>query len=162
MTGGSKGEVSASKLIQQEMQQKTEKVKREQNFQTKSMRDLAKLKRQRVYPFAVIRFQFSDGTALYGRFRTGETCSAMKGVVESCLENVEGSELFLYVTPPRKELDDFRSIQDEGLVPSSKVYVGFKGDGSNVRLKEDCFDRQVAAAGMVVKGENVMMKAESR
>jgi ribosome-associated protein YbcJ (S4-like RNA binding protein) len=38
-------------------------------------------------------------------------------------------EIGLYVTPPRQEIDLDKTFKEEGLVPTGKVFVYFKGGG---------------------------------
>lgn len=111
-----------------------------------------------MYPFAVCRFQFQDGSALYGRFRTTETISVMKSVVSSCLtsdDGNDGSSIELYVAPPRRSLDEWKTLAQEGLVPSSKIYV----QGGRT-IKPELFDAEVVAEGFGVEG--VLVKDDGK
>jgi hypothetical protein len=113
-------------------------------FTTKAMRDLAKLEKSKVYSHVVLSIQFPDGSSLRGKWLPLETVGTVEQVVLDCCHkegpwqntihsndsdgnaNTASSVLELYITPPRRRLDPHKTLQSEGLVPASKVYVSWK------------------------------------
>lgn len=91
---------------------------------TAAMRQVAKLKEQKVYSHTLLTIQFSDGCKLTGKFLPKERISAvMQGICE-CL--VSDHDFELYVAPPRRVLPLTQSLQQEGLVPAAKIFASWK------------------------------------
>ena len=90
-----------------------------------------------------------------------QTISTVKGVVEGCLRSpASRNSVVLYVAPPKTVLDDLKTVEDSGLVPSSKVYVGFADASLQCGLEAELFDREVKPEGLVSKGVGVAGEAE--
>jgi hypothetical protein len=110
--------------------------KQEGGFTTKSMRDLQKIKKQKVYSHVVLIVQFFDGSSLTGKFLPKETIGTVKQVVSECLLTATTTtsiadyhlklKFDLYVTPPRRILSDTATLESEGLVPAAKIFVSFQ------------------------------------
>jgi hypothetical protein len=135
---------SDSALLAQYMkQQQDARLQREHGgFVTKAMRDLAAIKKQKVYSYCTLTINFPDGMRLVGKFLPDETiCDVAQSLREECLIAAASGEFELYQTPPRRLLTLTKSLQDEGLVPAAKVFVSWK-DANNPTgdyLKADLF-----------------------
>jgi len=109
-----------------------ERKKREEGgFTTKAMRDLEKMKKQKVYSHAQLRIFFPDGTRIEAKFLPNETIATVKLVVASTFHlssdsNALTSSFDLYISPPRRILDERKTLKDEGLVPAAKIHVSWK------------------------------------
>lgn len=100
---------------------------------TRAMRDLEKLKKQKVYSHVTLTFQFSDGCKLIGHFGSREKLATVKSQIsETCLtvptnSNTDNTRDFdLYVAPPRRLLSLTQTLQAEQLVPAAKIFVSWK------------------------------------
>ena len=114
------------------------------------------MKNKKVYSHVQLRIYFPDGCRVEARFLPNETISVVKQVVSSAFlpqfqiqeENKDGQEkqlggvvllpeidFELYISPPRKTLNDSKTLADEGLVPAAKIFVSWKSsmdkNGSN-------------------------------
>mmetsp|Transcript_5418 Transcript_5418/g.7189 ORF Transcript_5418/g.7189 Transcript_5418/m.7189 type:complete len:430 (+) Transcript_5418:97-1386(+) len=110
-----------------------ERKKREEGgFTTKAMRDLEKIKKQKVYTHTQLRINFPDGCSLYSKFLPSEKISTVKEVIISAFhENYQKILQYdLYVAPPRRLLDISKRLEEEGLVPAAKVFVSWKMNGA--------------------------------
>lgn len=99
----------------------------EGGFTTKSMREIEKMKKARVYSYAQLKIYFPDGARVEAKFLPSESIADVKTILTSIFVP-EFSPVFqfdLYVTPPRRILIDTKSINDEGLVPAAKVHVSW-------------------------------------
>ena len=92
------------------------------------MRDLEKLKKQKVYSHAQLRVQFPDGSALEAKFLPKETIEVVKAVLKESF--LCPMDFDLYVAPPRRKLNDASTLEEEGLVPAAKVFLSWKVDSS--------------------------------
>ena len=95
--------------------------------------DLEKMKKARVYSHTTVRISFPDGCTLTGKFLPSERVSDVRDAVASSLasESLRSSSRFdLYVSPPRRALEDGKTLEDEGLVPAAKVHVSWRAAGS--------------------------------
>ncbi|GKY97684.1 hypothetical protein MPSEU_000726600 [Mayamaea pseudoterrestris] len=140
---------SDASLIAQRLQRQMVAAREREQFSTKAMRDLKTLERQRVYKQATVTIQFPNGIKLVGKFLPSETVGAVKeSLIKECLilgdANANASStaidvdgdvamdgtaplislpLFdLFLTPPRRVLDDNLTLEQEGLVPAAKVF----------------------------------------
>jgi len=99
-------------------------------FTTKAMRDLEKLKKQKVYSHTQLAIHFPDGISIKANFSTKEKLKAvLEGLSNDVLFSTETLPLpsfELYQTPPRRVLDPTQTLQSLGLVPAAKVYVSWK------------------------------------
>jgi hypothetical protein len=103
----------------------------EQGFTTKAMRDLEKLKKQKVYSHVQLRIQFPDGSALEAKFLPKETIEVVKGIVKESF--LVPMDFDLYLAPPRRKLNDSSTLEEEGLVPAAKVFLSWKVDSAPVK-----------------------------
>ena len=130
-TGGGRGDSSLLAARMKRMEE--ERKKREEGgFTTKAMRDLERIKKAKVYSHAQIRINFSDGTHLHAKFLPREKVSAIRSVIESSFQpSIAQSLAFdLYVAPPRRLLNDTKTLEEEELVPASKIHVSWKAGGA--------------------------------
>mmetsp|Transcript_30034 Transcript_30034/g.36624 ORF Transcript_30034/g.36624 Transcript_30034/m.36624 type:complete len:445 (+) Transcript_30034:152-1486(+) len=125
--GGTDGALLASRFKKQE----EERQKRENGgFTTKAMRDLEKIKKQKVYSHTLLKINFPCGHVLTGKFLPREKLITVKGVIRECLVHSDGRWDFdLYVVPPRRVLDGKKTLAEEDLVPAAKVFVSWKEPG---------------------------------
>jgi len=126
-TGGGRGDSSLLAARMKRMEE--ERKKREEGgFTTKAMRDLERMKKAKVYSHAQIRINFSDGTHLHAKFLPREKVSAIRSVIESSFQPTiaQSLDFDLYVAPPRRLLIDTKSLEEEELVPASKIHVSWK------------------------------------
>jgi hypothetical protein len=129
-TGGSTNTQSDGSMIASQFarQQQERRSKENQGFTTKAMRDLELLKKRKVYSHAQLRIQFPDGTVLEAKFLPKERFSVVKKVLrEECFMD-SSHDFDLYVSPPRRKLDEKKTLEAEGLVPASKVFLSWKAD----------------------------------
>jgi len=105
----------------------------EKGFTTKAMRDLEKLKKQKIYSHAQLRICFPDGSRIEAKFLPTETISVVKEQVRSAFveELRQSLDFELYISPPKRTLDISKSLSDEGLVPAAKIFVSWK-DGKSL------------------------------
>jgi hypothetical protein len=118
-------------LAQRAKRQHEERMQRENGgMTTKAMRDLEKIKKQKVYTHCSLTIQFSDGCKLTGKFLPKETIATVIAAVNKCLLGQQSRNFDLYVTPPRRLLPPKSTLTQEGLVPAAKIFVSWK-DGSS-------------------------------
>lgn len=120
------GPSDSSLLAERMKKQQQERMQREQGgFTTKAMRDLEKLKKQKVYSHVTLTVQFPDGYKLVGKFVPSDKIrSVQQSLQQDCLTVQD--EFDLYVTPPRRLLSPTQSLKQEDLVPAAKVFVSWK------------------------------------
>jgi hypothetical protein len=143
----SDGALLAQRLKRLEQERKE---REEGGFTTKAMRELQKMKHQKVYSHVKLRIQFPDACAIEAKFLPKETVETVKQVVQECL--VSPHEFDLYVAPPRRLLNESQTLQQEGLVPAAKCFVSWKGGGpatttttNGAYIKEHLFQSPTAA-----------------
>lgn len=118
--------------IQMKKREEERKKREEGGFTTKAMRDLEKMKKQKVYSHAQLRIYFPDGSRLEAKFLPNECMSVVKKVVSSSFVPMMSSstslelKFDLYVSPPRRILNDKKNLTEEGLVPAAKIHVSWK------------------------------------
>ena len=120
--------------------QEEERKKKEGGLTTKAMRDLERMKKQKVYSHTQLRICFPDGCSLSARFLPSEKICTVKQLVQSAMtENFQAEPFDLYITPPRMVLNDMRSLADEQLVPAAKLHVSWKrSSAATISGKVDC------------------------
>eukprot|EP00804_Cyclotella_cryptica_P013564 CCRYP_012914-RA/>CCRYP_012914-RA protein AED:0.01 eAED:0.01 QI:1246/1/1/1/1/1/2/73/253 len=139
----SKGDSSLVAARMKRMEE--ERKKREEGgFTTKAMRDLERMKKAKVYSHAQIRINFPDGTHLHGKFLPSETISTVRAIIRSSFSTHCQSDFDLYVAPPRRLLNDSKTLEEEELVPAAKIHVSWKSSlGNNLAagafLKSELF-----------------------
>ncbi len=141
-TGGGRGDSSLLAARMKRMEE--ERKKREEGgFTTKAMRDLERMKKAKVYSHAQIRINFSDGTHLHAKFLPREKVSAIRSVIESSFQPsiAQSLDFDLYVAPPRRLLSDTKTLEEEELVPASKIHVSWKAGcaPSGIFLRDELF-----------------------
>eukprot|EP00548_Thalassiothrix_antarctica_P013869 CAMPEP_0194171884 /NCGR_PEP_ID=MMETSP0154-20130528/6435_1 /TAXON_ID=1049557 /ORGANISM="Thalassiothrix antarctica, Strain L6-D1" /LENGTH=621 /DNA_ID=CAMNT_0038884377 /DNA_START=57 /DNA_END=1922 /DNA_ORIENTATION=- len=130
VAGSNNGPSDGVLLARQIQRREQEKKQREDGgFTTKAMRDLQKLKRQKVYSHAQLRIQFSDGSAITARFLPREKIDAVRKAVKGALLNKD-LDFDLYVAPPRRKLNFTSTLEQEGLVPAAKVFLSWKSNAA--------------------------------
>eukprot|EP00529_Nitzschia_sp_RCC80_P022735 CAMPEP_0113459042 /NCGR_PEP_ID=MMETSP0014_2-20120614/10240_1 /TAXON_ID=2857 /ORGANISM="Nitzschia sp." /LENGTH=488 /DNA_ID=CAMNT_0000350597 /DNA_START=109 /DNA_END=1575 /DNA_ORIENTATION=+ /assembly_acc=CAM_ASM_000159 len=126
-----------SSLIAQHYKQQAAKRLEAENrgFTTKAMRDLEKIKKQKVYGHTVLAITFADGVVVKGAFKPREKIQAvineLHDNVLTSTSNEDGGggsivDFELYQTPPRTLCKASETLYDLGLVPAAKVHVSWK------------------------------------
>jgi hypothetical protein len=123
MTSGS----SDSTLIASQIQKQQLARQQEENrgFTTKAMRDLERLKKQRVYSHTLLAISFPDGCVCKGQFLPAETIEKVASSIQQDLL-ASPKEFELYMTPPRTKLLPQQTILELGLVPAAKIHISWK------------------------------------
>mmetsp|Transcript_28570 Transcript_28570/g.57737 ORF Transcript_28570/g.57737 Transcript_28570/m.57737 type:complete len:664 (+) Transcript_28570:173-2164(+) len=133
-SGAVEGKGDSSLVASRLKRMEEERRKREEGgFTTKAMRDLEKMKKAKVYSHAQIRINFSDGTLLHAKFLPSETVSSIRSVIQSSFHPSiisQPPDFDLYIAPPRRVLDDKKTLEEEELVPAAKIHVSWKVRGS--------------------------------
>ena len=137
---------SASLVAAQFQKQQAARQQREEGgFTTKSMRDLEKIKKRKVYTHTQLALRFADGTVVQGKFLPKETIDVVvKALVKDCLvEDTAAANnctnIQLYVAPPKRVLPPTATLQDEGLVPAAKVSVSIAFSNNTALMNsKDC------------------------
>jgi hypothetical protein len=116
--------------IQKQQKQRQEDANR--GFTTKAMRDLERLKKQKVYSHTLLAISFPDGCVCKGQFLPAETIrTVMESIQQDLLSSDKRQEKFeLYMTPPRNKLLPHQTLQELGLVPAAKVYISWNSPGN--------------------------------
>merc|ERR1712150_204367 len=114
------------------------------------MGDLERMKKAKGYSHAQIRVNFSDGTNLHAKFLPTEKVSSIRSVIQSAFRPslAQSLRFDLYVAPPRRLLDDAKTLEEEGLAPASKIHVSWKAGTSPAGgyLRDELFAVGNAAA----------------
>ena len=141
--GGAEGRGDSSLIAGRMKRLEEERKKREEGgFTTKAMRDLERMKKAKVYSHAQIRINFMDGTHLHAKFLPREKVSAIRSVIHDSFQTGQSLDFYLYVAPPRRLLNDDKTLEEEELVPASKIHVSWKAGGapsSGNSLRDDLF-----------------------
>jgi hypothetical protein len=113
-------------------QQKKSQEDANRGFTTKAMRDLERLKKQKVYSHTLLAISFPDGCVCKGQFLPTETIqTVMESIQQGLLSSDKRQERFeLYMTPPRSKLLPPQTLQALGLVPAAKVYISWNTPGN--------------------------------
>lgn len=118
-----------SALLASHMQKQQKKQQEEANrgFTTKAMRDLEKIKKQKVYSHSLLAITFPDGCICKGQFLPTETVqTVMESMQHDLLLQQDPQSFDVYMTPPRTKLLPHQTLQELGLVPAAKVYVSWR------------------------------------
>jgi hypothetical protein len=116
-------------LIASQLKKRMEdKRKEDTGFTTKAMRDLERMKKQKVYSHTQLKIFFPDGSRIEAKFLPNETVAAVRNVVKSTFlpQHQAHFDFDLYVSPPRKILSESKSLREEGLVPAAKLHISWK------------------------------------
>mmetsp|Transcript_13336 Transcript_13336/g.32608 ORF Transcript_13336/g.32608 Transcript_13336/m.32608 type:complete len:498 (+) Transcript_13336:106-1599(+) len=136
-SGNTSKSAGDSSLIAQHYKQQAAKRLEAENrgFTTKAMRDLEKIKKQKVYGHTVLAITFADGVVVKGAFKPREKIQAvineLHDNVLTSTSNEDGGggsivDFELYQTPPRTLCKASETLYDLGLVPAAKVHVSWK------------------------------------
>ncbi|XP_073444221.1 tether containing UBX domain for GLUT4 isoform X2 [Dendrobates tinctorius] len=90
---------------------------------TKALREAQQKEKLERYPKVVLRILFPDRYVLQGFFRVSETIGAVREFVTNHLEEPE-IPFYLFITPPRTELDDSLTLFQAQLFPAAVVHFG--------------------------------------
>ena len=132
-----KKEDTALLAQQLQKQQTAAQLEAKRGFTTKAMRDLERLKKQKVYSHCQLAIEFPNGTVVKGNFLPKESVASVQQAIMTEVLVVDGgggsssltacAALFdLYITPPRTLLKVGETLQGLGLVPAAKVYISWK------------------------------------
>lgn len=116
-------------LIASQLKKRMEDKRKDDNgFTTKAMRDLEKMKKQKVYSHSQLKIFFPDGSRIEAKFLPNETIAAVRNVVKSTflIQHQTNFDFDLYVSPPRKILLESKTLREEGLVPAAKLHISWK------------------------------------
>ena len=125
----------SSLLMARAQQKEAERKQREEGgFTTAAMRELERLKKEKVYSHVTLTIQFPSGHSVRGQFLPKETVqTVVESLQKDCLiatsaqvANENTACIDLYVTPPRRLLGLNQTLQQEGLVPAAKVFASWK------------------------------------
>ncbi|GAX27285.1 hypothetical protein FisN_23Lh148 [Fistulifera solaris] len=120
------GPSDSSLLAERMKKQQQDRLQREQGgFTTKAMRDLEKLKKEKVYSHVTLTVQFPDGYKLVGKFVPSDKIKLVLGSIQQQCLTIQ-NDFDLYITPPRRLLLPARTLKQEDLVPAAKVSVSWK------------------------------------
>lgn len=108
------------------------KKQAEGGFTTKSMREIERMKKAKVYSHAHLKIYFPDGARVDAKFLPSESIANVKEIILSTFlpEYSSVLQFDLFVTPPRRILIETKSLKEEGLVPAAKVHVSWKAGPS--------------------------------
>ena len=132
---GGEGKSDGSLLAARMKRMEDERKKREEGgFTTKAMRDLESMKKAKVYSHAQIRINFPDGKHLHAKFLPSENISSIRSVIKSACEPslAVSLDFDLYVAPPRRLLNDSKTLTEEELVPAAKIHISWKVGASPI------------------------------
>ncbi|XP_077107526.1 tether containing UBX domain for GLUT4 [Ranitomeya variabilis] len=90
---------------------------------TKALREAQQREKLERYPKVVLRILFPDRCVLQGFFRVSETIGAVREFVTNHLEEPE-IPFYLFITPPRTELDESLTLFQAQLFPAAVVHFG--------------------------------------
>lgn len=92
---------------------------------------------------------FPDGSHLHARFLPGENVSSVRSMIVSAFHPslAQSLEFDLYVAPPRRLLNDAKTLAEEELVPAAKIHVSWKAGGSLAGVAPGCYIRDELFGG---------------
>jgi len=139
---------SASLVAAQFQKQQADRKRREEGgFTTKNMRELEKLKKQKVYTHTQLALRFADGTVLQGKFLPKETIATVLEALQDCLlETISTENIHLYIAPPKQVLKPTDTLESQGLVPAAKVSVSLTLPKNRPFLKPHLFANNAQSA----------------
>jgi len=138
-------------LLAAQFRRRSEEREREANrgFTTRAMREVERLRKARIYSHARLKLCFSDGCFVCINFLPEESMEDVRRVFDEVLQ-IKGMEYDFCVAPPRRVLDDKKTLTQEGLVPAARVQVNWKGSSANLAtagaspgsyIRKDLFDQ---------------------
>eukprot|EP01133_Synstelium_polycarpum_P005753 gene5753-6660_t len=114
------------RLVEANKRIKREKEEMNSMLRTKGMREREMEKKARKFLHTTVRLYFPDRRVLEMTFLTAEKIARLESYLISKFEEPLPS-FYLYVTPPRKELNGISTFSKEGLYPGVKVFLGLRG-----------------------------------
>mmetsp|Transcript_6768 Transcript_6768/g.7775 ORF Transcript_6768/g.7775 Transcript_6768/m.7775 type:complete len:370 (-) Transcript_6768:81-1190(-) len=141
-----------SKLLKEVVKDQQESQRRSQQFSTKAMRELQKLKNSKVFTRSLIRIQFPDRTILEMCFSPAEVVGDVLAEVNSCLKSARATPVYLYQTPPLRRLDLTATLDKCGLKPAALIYAGWEKQApTGEYLRDDLVEKLNRQKGQVVE-----------
>jgi hypothetical protein len=123
-----------SSLIMNNLKKQNEKIKNSKGFTTRNMREVQRLKNNKVYKHASIKIILPDRTSVNVVIKVGtnSTAGVIRDVINDVISRTFIPELHnvtyrMYVTPPKRNIDLDATFKGEGLVPTSSVYFALDG-----------------------------------
>lgn len=160
-SSGGKGDGALLALRMKKMEEER-KQRENAGFTTKAMRDLEKLKKQKLYKHSQLRIFFPDGYSLCCNFKPNETIAIVKEVITSTFVTSETilTDFDLYITPPRTVLKNLNNtLLQEQLVPAARVFVSWKKDVNLKDYIQSQYFKSSAAIFSVPDGKNLVNDA---
>ena len=159
--GGKDALLTDTQLVVRSAKLRSAKAKQKEQMTTKAMRDLNKMKRQKLYAKTLLRVQFPSRLIVEGVFRPHETisdvCDVLRRVVLS--EACAGSGFYLFTIPPKSVLDSKKTLKQLGLCPAALVYLGWSS-GSAPASKEELLRLNMMAKTTAAGGSSVIMSPQ--
>jgi len=159
--GGKDALLTDTQLVVRSAKLRSAKAKQKEQMTTKAMRDLNKMKRQKLYAKTLLRVQFPSRLIVEGVFRPHETisdvCDVLRRVVLS--EACAGSGFYLFTIPPKSVLDSKKTLKQLGLCPAALVYLGWSS-GSAPASKEELLHPNMMAKTTAAGGSSVDMSPQ--
>lgn len=116
------------RIIMEAAKRRRAAMEKQQQFQTRAIRELDALRTKKVYHTSIIRVLCPDRTLLQGVFSPREPLAAVCGWLCSLIStpNLSSSDLTVFQTPPRVELDCAATLEQLGLQPAACVHVSWE------------------------------------
>ena len=132
--------MSESQLVMQTMKRRRDELKRQENFRTKAMREIERLRNMKIYTSVLLRIQFSDSWMIEANFSPAETISDVTHYLVRCLlvKDIKPEDIYFFVTPPKQILERNATLADAGLQPAALIYVGFSDGKGGLRNGASC------------------------
>lgn len=96
-------------------------LNRDQQLRTHAMREADRLRRRKIYKFAVMRFRLPDGPIVQGIFAVRECVQALREFVQSVL--ADPSLEFQLRVPGQPALEDNQTLLEAQLAPLALIAV---------------------------------------
>ena len=121
-------------LLMGNLKKQNEKAKASLGFTTKSMREVERMRKEKVYREASLKIVLPDRTSVNVVVKVGGggTGGIVKSVIDEVVERtfVEGmwgQSYRMHVAPPRRNVVLSNTLKEEGLVPTGLVQFVFEG-----------------------------------
>ncbi len=94
---------------------------------------------------------------MHAKFLPSESVSSVRSVIKSAFRPslAQSLEFDLYVAPPRRLLNDAKTLAEEDLVPAAKIHVSWRAAVSPAGGTPGCYLRDELFSG----GNNIAMSA---
>jgi len=109
----------------------SERMRKQENFQTRAMRELDELSRARVFPFCVVRVLLPGRVILQARFSPLETARDVAALVADACGLPDAAGFHLVSGPPPQRVPLDAVLHEAGFVPSA-VFQAVAADASLV------------------------------